>query len=748
MENILLGKEKINLPTNGADADKTFAGLLTALSKDYKNADTSKLKKAYDIAKKYHEGQKRRSGEDYIIHPLSVAIILYNLNMDIDTIASGLLHDTIEDTKYTFKLCNNDFGEDIATIVEGVTKLTNINLNNDKVESQAENLRHMFLAMSKDVRVIIVKLADRLHNLMTLEYQTKEKQEEKSLETLEIYSPIANRLGISTIKSSMDDLALRYLKPKEYAELVKNVKLIREARDSFMNILKNDIDNLLKDAGINGEVSGRVKNLFSIYKKMKNKNKTLNEIYDIFAIRVIVDDVKDCYAVLGTVHEKYKPIPGRFKDYIAMPKPNNYRSLHTTVLNHDGTPFEIQIRTKEMHEVAEYGVAAHWAYKENGNSKINKDIDELNKMSWLKDILDENMKESGREFLSYVKNDLDLFTEKVYCFSPQGDVITLPKDSTPIDFAYHIHSAVGNKMVGAKVNEVLVPIDYKLKNGDRVSIITSQNSQGPSRDWMNIVKSAQARSKIQHWFKQERRDENIAIGKDIIDKYCKSHKIKLDDILKEQYLKVLYKKYTSENLDDIYALVGHGGVKESQVVARLLDEYKKDHKEDITDEEIQDKLNNQILKKSTTGNNDIIIKGVTGLDVHFSRCCHPIPGDEIVGFITRGRGITIHRTDCKNVMNIPSIEKSRLIEAEWNDTKKSDFRANIKIYVINRKGLIVDISSTFSENNVDMERIETIKGKDDKYVINVTFQASDREEVNNMVNKIRQIKNVIDVERD
>lgn len=744
--------ELIEIPKKTLQKEEIFKLLFDGINKYFNDNELELINKAYKIAEKLHFGQKRKSGEEYIIHPLYVAIILANLHMDAETIAAGILHDTVEDTGYELKDLERDFSERIANLVDGVTKLTQLNIVNDKVEKQAENLRHMFIAMSKDIRVIIIKLADRLHNLRTLEYQTKEKQEEKSLETIEIYSPIANRLGISKLKSEMDDLALMYLKPKEYIELQKGIKLRKEVREKFVEEIIESVKEKLEKNNVKAEIKGRVKNLFSIYKKLRNKAKNLDEIYDLFAIRILVNDIKDCYATLGIIHEYYKPIPGRFKDYIAMPKQNNYQSLHTTVLGKEGIPFEIQIRTYDMDKVAEYGVAAHWAYKEQGNSEGVKNIDDLNNMNWLKDILNANIEsDNSNEFLSFVKDDLDLFKSKIYCFTPEGDVITLPQGSTPIDFAYMIHSAVGNRMVGAKANGVLVPIDYNIKNGDQISIITSGNSNGPSRDWLNIAKSPQARSKIQHWFKKERREENIVIGKELIEKYAKSHRINLSALLKEEFLKPCYKKYTSESLDDIYAMIGHGGLREGQFLSKLQDEYAKVNKEKETDESILESLENAKEKEKNRKDNSsgATINGVSGLSVHYAKCCGPVPGDEIIGYITRGRGITIHRTDCQNIISLPDIEKSRLINISWDNElgEKKSFRAELNIYCKNRKGLIVDVSRLFTENNIDIYSLESRNSKDDTFTINVSFDVESKEELTNMIGRIRNINNVIDIVR-
>ncbi|MBR1454626.1 MAG: bifunctional (p)ppGpp synthetase/guanosine-3',5'-bis(diphosphate) 3'-pyrophosphohydrolase [Lachnospiraceae bacterium] len=740
--------ELIALPVGLTTKDEVFASLKNGISKYLKDDDIKLVEKAYCVADKCHAGQKRKSGEDYIIHPICVAIILANLHMDADTLAAGLLHDVVEDTDYTIETLKNEFSEHIALLVEGVTKLTELNLVNDKVEKQAENLRHMFIAMSKDIRVIIIKLADRLHNLKTLEYQTKEKQQEKALETIEIYSPLAGRLGISRIKSEMDDLSLMYLKPNEFIELQKGIKVRREAREKFIEDIIESVKHILDEAEIKAEIKGRVKNLFSIYKKLHSRVQSIDEIYDLFAIRVFVKDIKDCYATLGVIHEHYTPIPGRFKDYIAMPKPNGYQSLHTTVIGKNGIPFEIQIRTYEMDHIAEFGVAAHWAYKEQGNSKGVKNLEDLNQANWFKDILNANAEsEDSKEFLTLVKDDLNTFTQKIYCFTPEGDVISLPQGSTPIDFAYMIHSAIGNKMVGAKVNGNLVTIDYQIKNGDQVSIITSGNSNGPSRDWLKICKSAQAKSKIQHWFKKERREDNIIIGKELAEKYAKSHRIDTAVLFKEEYLRPCFKKYTAESLDDIYAMIGHGGIKESQFFAKLQDEYNKKHVKEITDENVLENIEQGKKKKS--GDSVISVNGASGLSVHYAKCCSPVPGDEIIGFVTRGRGITIHRTDCVNIMNIPEVEKDRLIEISWDadENNKQNYLVSVNIYCMNRKGILVDVSRLFTENNLDIDNLETRKSKDDKATIIVSFEINDKNDLTTIITKLRSIDGVIDVTR-
>ena len=583
----------------------------------------------------------------------------------------------------------SEFSEEIALLVDGVTKLGQLSYDADKVEVQAENLRKMFLAMAKDIRVILIKLADRLHNMRTLKYMTPEKQKEKARETMDIYAPIAQRLGISKIKIELDDLSLKYLEPEAYYDLVEKVALRKSVRDDYVQSLVKEVSKHIENAGIKAQIDGRAKHFFSIYKKMVNQHKTLDQIYDLFAIRIIVDNVKDCYAALGVIHEMYKPIPGRFKDYIAMPKPNMYQSLHTTLIGPTGQPFEIQIRTFEMHRTAEYGIAAHWKYKEaaNNGGTVATTKSEEEKLSWLRQILEwQKDMSDNKEFMSLLKSDLNLFSDTVFCFTPSGDVKNLPTGSTPVDFAYSIHSAVGNKMIGAKVNGKLVPIDYEIQNGDRIEIITSQNSKGPSRDWLNIVKSTQAKNKINQWFRSELKEENIVKGKELIAQYCKAKSINLTDINKPEYQSKVMRKYGFHDWDSALATLGHGGLKEGQVVNKMLEEYRKDHPIQLTDEDVLNNVSSEnkdkaVPQKSKSG---IIVKGLYDVAVHFSKCCSPVPGDEIVGFVTRGRGVSIHRTDCINIMNLSELEKVRLIDAEWQQgAEQGDnglYLAEIKIF--------------------------------------------------------------------
>ena len=729
-----------------------YKELINSVLKYHPSTDISMIEKAYKVASEAHEGQKRKSGEPYIIHPLCVAIILADLELDKETIVAGLLHDAVEDTWMTYEEVEKEFGSEVALLVDGVTKLGQLSYSADKVEVQAENLRKMFLAMAKDIRVILIKLADRLHNMRTLQYMRPEKQQEKARETMDIYAPIAMRLGISKIKVELDDLSLKYLKPDVYYDLVHKVALRKSEREQFVGAIVKEVKKHMDDANIKAQVDGRVKHFFSIYKKMVNQDKTIDQIYDLFAVRILVDTVKDCYAALGVIHEMYKPIPGRFKDYIAMPKPNMYQSLHTTLIGPNGQPFEIQIRTYEMHRTAEYGIAAHWKYKESSDGKAPVGKSEEEKLNWLRQILEwQRDMSDNKEFMSLLKNDLDLFADSVYCFTPQGDVKTLPSGSTPVDFAYSVHSAVGNKMVGARVNGKLVPIEYEIKNGDRIEIITSQNSQGPSRDWLKLVKSTQAKNKINQWFKKELKEDNILKGKEMLAQYARAKGFKIANYTKTQYLEAVLRKYGFRDWDSVLAAIGHGGLKEGQVFNKLVEAYDKENKKNLTDEQVleaasetQEKLH---IAKSKSGS---VVKGIHDVAVRFSKCCNPIPGDEIVGFVTRGRGITIHRTDCVNVLNMSETDRTRLIEAEWQqpDTKeKEKYMAEIQVYANNRTGLLVDLSKIFTERKIDLRSINSRTSKQEKATISMSFEIGSKEELRSLIEKIRQVESVIDVER-
>ena len=740
-----------------------YEELIKSIRKYHPSADISLVEKAYKVAYDAHDGQVRKSGEAYIIHPLCVSIILAELELDKETIAAGLLHDVLEDTIMTEQEMIDEFGEEVYLLVDGVTKLQHLHLtdnvknpkdkNADRLEMQAENLRKMFLAMAKDIRVIMIKLADRLHNMRTLKYQSEEGKKRIARETQEIYCPIAQRLGISKIKIELDDLSLKYLNPEAYYDLVEKVAVRKEIREEYIGSLVGMVRSQVVEADIKAEISGRAKHFFSIYKKMVNQDKTIDQIYDLFAIRIIVDSIKDCYAVLGIMHEKYKPIPGRFKDYIAMPKPNMYQSLHTTLIGPSGQPFEIQIRTFDMHRTAEYGIAAHWKYKEanNGNA-TSTTVTEEEKLSWLRQILEWQQDMSdNKEFMSLLKSDLDLFSDTVFCFTPSDEVKNLPNGSTPIDFAYSVHSAVGNKMVGAKVNGRLVPIDYVIQNGDRLEIITSQNAKGPSRDWLNIVKSTQAKNKINQWFRSVLKDENIQKGKDVMIAYAKAKSIPFTEINKPEYQEKILRKYGFHDWNSCLATIGHGGLKEGQVVNRMYEEYKKDHIVPVTDADILESVGENKpaeLKKSKSG---IVVKGLYDVAVHFSKCCSPVPGDEIVGFVTRGRGVSIHRTDCINVINLSDIERARLIEAEWqvgaDDESLGDYYTEIKIYCNDRPGLLVDISRVFTERDINIVGLNSKTSKQGVATIDVSFHTKGRQQINSLVERLRQIENILEIQR-
>lgn len=730
-----------------------FNELKKCILQYHPSTDLSLVEKAYRVADEAHNDQKRKSGEPYIIHPLCVAIILAQLELDKETIIAGLLHDVVEDTGMSMEELTKDFGEEVALLVDGVTKLTQLNYQHDKIEVQAENLRKMFLAMAKDIRVILIKLADRLHNMRTMQYQSPEKQIEKSRETMEIYSPIAQRLGISKIKVELDDLSLMYLQPEVYQDLQRQLRTNTEARGTFVVDIVEEVKHHINHAGIACEIDGRVKHFFSIYKKMVNQDKTLDQIYDLFAVRIMVETVKDCYAALGVIHEMYKPIPGRFKDYIAMPKPNMYQSLHTTLIAPNGQPFEIQIRTYEMHRTAEYGIAAHWKYKENIDGTKGQDREEA-KLTWLRQILEwQRDMSDNKEFLSLIKSDLDLFSDSVYCFTPTGDVKNLPAGSTPIDFAYSIHSAVGNKMVGAKINGKLVTIDYRIKNGDRIEIITSQNSKGPSRDWLSIVKSPQAKSKINAWFKAELKEDNISKGKDMMHSYCKGKNIVLSDIMKPEHMEKTMIKYGFRDWDSVLAAVGHGALKEGQVVNKLLEEHQKKHREEITDEQIlaDNFSESRVSTKAKAGKGGIVVKGIHDVAVRFSKCCSPVPGDEIIGFVTRGRGVSVHRTDCINVINMGDSDKVRLIDAEWQqldyDVLGEKYIADIKIYANNRTGLIVDISRVLTERKIDLKTMNCRTNKQGTATLELGFEITGTQQLKELTDKLRNIEGVLDIER-
>lgn len=713
--------------------------LLSKVCEYMPEADIDMITRAYNLCKESHEGQFRNSGEKYYIHPLKVAIILADLNMDDITLTAALLHDVLEDTDVTYETLVSEFGEEVANLVDGVTKLKKLQYKS-KQESQAENLRKMVLAMAKDIRVIIIKLADRLHNMRTLEYMNEEKKKEKAIETLEIYAPLAHRLGISRIKWELEDLALRYLDPKGYYDLVEKVNKRRKEREEYIQRIIKELDQSLEEMNISREISGRPKNFYSIYKKMYYQNKNFDQIFDLTAIRVIVDTIKDCYAVLGIVHTMWKPIPGRFKDYIAMPKPNMYQSLHTTVIGPEGEIFEVQIRTWDMHKTAEYGIAAHWKYKEGTGKSDNFD----QKLTWLRQLMEwqKDLKDP-KEFMETLK--LDLFTDEVYVFTPKGDVINLPSGSTPIDFAYRVHTAVGNSCIGAKVDGRIVPLDYKLKNGNIVEILTSPNSS-PSRDWLKIVKSSQARSKIRQWFKREAREQNIDRGKIILDKELRRKGYKVTEALKEEWLKSIANKLSLSSVEDLYAGLGYGNITISQVMSKFKEYYKEYFK--IED----DKLVNEIKTREKTSyrskeniDQGVIIKGVDNIKVRFAKCCNPVPGDEIIGYITRGRGLSIHRMDCPNVNIIG--EPDRFMEVSWNTNKKAEYQAEIQIKGLDRPGLLTEITQKITDVGLSLASLSARTNKEKLAVMNIILEIKDIEQLKDLMNKIRKIKGVIDVYR-
>lgn len=741
--------DELATPDDFTSPDEIYDILIEKIKIYHPSDDFSLIEKAYHLADDAHQGQKRKSGEPYIIHPLCVAIILAELEMDKETIIAGLLHDVIEDTEYTREDIEKEFSPEVALLVDGVTKLTQLSLSQDKIEVQAENLRKMFLAMAKDIRVIIIKLADRLHNLRTLQYQTAEKQVEKARETMDIYAPLANRLGISKIQVEMDDLCMQYLYPDIYSDIRSKLDEMISERGDFINEIIAEVKQYISEADIEAEIDGRVKHIFSIYKKMKTQGKNLDQIYDIYALRIKVETVRDCYAALGIIHEKYKPIPGRFKDYIAMPKANLYQSLHTTLIGHGGRPFEIQIRTYEMHRTAEFGIAAHWKYKESGSKEVSTEEEKLN---WLREILEwQNDSDDNQEFMNAVKSSLDLFQDHVYCFTPAGDVKTLPRGSNTIDFAYAVHTAVGNKMIGARINGRVVPIETEIRNGDRVDIITSQNSKGPSHDWLSMVKSTQARNKINQWFKNEYKADNILKGKAAMEDYCKTKGINLSELLVPEYMKKTLKRYNYHEWDSLMAAVGHGGLREGQVVNRLLEEKRMIEEKKRTDidvlEEIREKKGNDSFE-SPKGS--IKVQGIHDVAVRFSKCCSPVPGDDIVGFVTRGRGISIHRTDCINVISMNETDRVRLIDAEWVEAEGKpdmEFTTEILVYAIERNGLIFEISKVFSEENIGIKAMNARTSKQGKSTIDISFGVKSKEDLNRLTSKIQSIQGIIDIER-
>ena len=739
------------LADTSAESDKDLIEILDKVKSYAPNGDLETIIKAYKLAKYAHREQKRKSGEPYFIHPLAVANIICDMQLDIETVSGGLLHDVVEDTEYTYEDIESIFNKEIADLVDGVTKLGKIKYRS-KEETQSENLRKMFLAMAKDIRVILIKLADRLHNMRTLNYMDPEKAKYKATETLEIYGGIAHRLGISKIKWELEDLALRYIDHDGYYELVEKVSMKRSQREENIANIVNCLQEKFAEMEIPCDVYGRPKHFYSIYRKMKKKNKTFEEIFDLTAVRVLVDTVKDCYAVLGVVHTLWKPIPGRFKDYIAMPKPNMYQSLHTTVVGPDGEPLEIQIRTHEMHNIAEYGIAAHWKYKEGiSNSKEDK-IEE--KLQWLRQMMEwEKDLKDPHEFMDALKEDV--FSSQVYVFTPQGDVIELPAESTPIDFAYRVHTNVGNKCVGAKVDGRMVTLDYKLQNGNIVEILTSSNSPGPSRDWLGIVKTPNAKSRIRQFFKKERREENIERGNSILEREFKKHGLPTTkDAVIDKNMLIIAKKFNQPNIEDLIATVGYGGIMASQVVTKLKELYTREIRqamkekkaslsEDIEKHNISDAEYSKKRKK--TPSQGIIVEGLDNILVRFAKCCNPLPGDEIVGYITKGRGVAVHRADCVNVNPDDEFFKKRMIKVSWDGEGKdsnSTFEAEIQIKVVDRRGIVNEITHIVANEKIGLNGINARKGKDSEVTINLLVEVEGTEQLDYIMKKIKAVPGV------
>ena len=720
--------------------------VLETAKKMNRRADLKKIRKAYDFAKEKHGDQLRRSGEPYIIHPVQVAYTLAELGLDESTISAALLHDVVEDTEVTREELAKTFSEEIAEMVDGVTKLGKLNYTS-KEEEQVENYRKMFLAMGKDIRVIMIKLADRLHNMRTLKFLTRDRQIANARETMDLYAPLANRLGMYTLKWELEDLSFKYLYPEDYRELVEGINKKREERLKFIDQIIDEIRVQLKKQKIDAEITGRAKHLYSIYRKMQRDNKTLDQIYDLFALRIIVNSVKDCYAALGVVHELYNPMPGRFKDYISVPKPNMYQSLHTTLIGPKGTPFEVQIRTWDMHRIAEFGIAAHWAYKEAsfmGGKKANVKVSE-DKLSWLRETLEwQKDIEDPQEFLNTLKTEL--FEDEVYVFTPKGKILVLPRGATPIDFAYSIHEEVGNKMTGCKINSKMMPIVTSLKNGDIIEIMTSDNSKGPSRDWLKFVKSTTAKTRIQRWFKKNEREDNIIKGKEILEKEVKKLGGSHQELLKDEYLKVAMARYNYQTEDDMYSAIGFGAITATKIISKLLEEYRKEHKEDNIEQKIEE-LAKERKTQAKPSNSGVVVKGIDNCLVKLSKCCNPVPGDEIVGYITKGRGVSVHRKDCKNIGDLFSQE-NRMIDVSWYTDKPATYNVDITILSNDRSGLLADIISTVTAEKTPMISVNSKVSKERIVITELTIEVSDISRLNDVIKQLRKVDSVYEVRRN
>ena len=722
----------------------TIENVINKRKQHTKKVDIKLIRKAFDYANHHHGNQCRQSGEPYIIHPLNVAYILADIGLDDSTISAALLHDVVEDTEITEQEIRQEFGSEIAEMVQGVTKLGSMQFASIE-EQQVEDYRKMFLAMGKDIRVILIKLADRLHNMRTLKYLKRERQIANAKETMELYTPLANRLGLYSIKWELEDLAFKYLNPEEYHDLVEGINKKREERLKFIEKIMDDIRIQLKNQKIEAEVTGRAKHLYSIYRKMKRDNKTLDQIYDLFALRILVHSIKDCYAALGIVHEMYSPMPGRFKDYIAVPKPNMYQSIHTTLLGDKGTPFEVQIRTWDMHRVAEYGIAAHWAYKEANyfGKKTSVKVEE-DKLAWLRETLEwQKEMQDPQEFLTTLKTEL--FEDEVYVFTPKGAIKVLPRGATPIDFAYTIHAEIGHHMTGCKINSKMMPIVTPLKSGDIVEIITSDKSKGPSRDWLKFIKSTSAKNKILAWFKKAQKAENIEKGKDLIDKELKRIGFSHSSLFKPEYIEPMLDKYKYKNLDEMYAAVGFGANSSVKVIARMLQEYRKEHEEENIEAKIEE-LAKARQRRPKPSNSGIIVKGIDNCLVKLSKCCNPLPGDEIVGYITKGRGVSVHRKDCVNIGELLA-EENRMIDVEWYEENESSYQVDIEVYSNDRTGLLMDILKQIGTTKAKILGVNTKTTKERIAIMEITLEIENLEELNKVQRAVRKVNSVYEVKR-
>ena len=723
--------------------EPTIQDIINTLKKKRRKVNTKLILKAYNFANENHNGQKRNSGEDYIIHPLNVANILSDIELDDETICAALLHDVVEDTKITHEDLIKEFGEEIANIVDGVTKLSKLQYTT-REEEQVENYRKMFLAMGKDIRVILIKLADRLHNMRTLKYLKRDRQIANAQETMDLYAPLANRLGMYSLKWELEDLAFKYLEPEEYREIVEGLDEKREARLAFIEKIKEQIRHELKYQRIDAEITGRAKHIYSIYRKMQRDNITLDQVYDLFALRIITNSVKDCYAALGVVHDLYNPMPGRFKDYIALPKANMYQSLHSTLIGPKGVPFEVQIRTWDMHRIAEFGIAAHWAYKEANKTKKTTVKVEEDKLAWLRESLEwQKDMQDPQEFLNTLKTEL--FEDEVYVFTRSGDIKVLPKGATPIDFAYNIHTEIGHKMTGAKINGKMMPIITKLNNGDIVEIITTENAKGPSRDWLKFVQSSSAKNKILQWFKKAEREENIEKGKELIQREIKRIGMNENDLFKQEYINAMMDRYKYPNINEMYASVGFGAISAGKIISKLLYEYRKDHEEANIEEKIEELAKKKRLPKKNP-KSGIIVKGIDNCLVKFSKCCNPVPGDEIIGYITKGRGVSVHRKDCINIKELFEDEE-RIIDVEWSETEKASYKVDVEIHSNDRDGLVSDIAKEINNSKAIMLMINSKVNKERIVITELTLEVENLDELNKVLKALRKIDSVYEVTR-